>query len=65
MDKRRRAYHDFRANDFCLIVPKNIVGGTLVFQKCSGTKNFLDNRRITILLNFFCLAVPKSFVGNP
>ena len=48
----RRGDHNFRAN-FFLTVPKNFVGGTLVFQKCFGIKKFLDNRGITILSIFF------------
>ena len=50
---------------FCLTVPKKFVGGTLVFQKCSGIEKFLDNRGITILSKFSCLTVPKNFMGNP
>ena len=51
IDKRRGI--TFFRRKFCPTVPKNFVGGTLVFQKCSGIENFLDNRGITILSKFF------------
>ena len=36
---------------------------TLVFQKCSGIEEFLDNR-VSRFCRFFCLTVPKNFVGK-
>ena len=64
-DKRGGGYHDFRAEFYCLTVPKNFVGETLVFKKCSGIEKFLDNRSITILSKFLVSQCRKTSLGNP
>ena len=42
-----RGYHVFPSKVFCLTVPINLVGEPFcaVFQKSSGSKNFMDKRR--------------------
>ena len=61
---RRGGITFFRLSFFVLQCQKTFVGGTLVFQVCSGMerKLWLGGCYHVVLSKIFCLSVPKKFL---
>ena len=59
-----RGCHVYPSMFFGPKLPKNVVGDTSVFQKCSGIKIF-SIIGVSQFFEFFCLTSPKIIVGEP
>ena len=56
-------YHDFRLNFFVSQYRKDSKRNPSLFQTCSGIKNFLDIRSVTIFFRMFFVSQYRNFRG--